>query len=283
MTEIKDILEFEREKIIVDRIRYFWKFETPSLVKCVEEITFYYNKGDNISRVEWVLDDIRPFLHIYDSTGEQLEFYGNSDEKDKSLHAIYIDFPEKRPLISGEHRTIRLDYARIVQDKLRNATITIPLPENVTTYTYIQISKNYELKAEYGIQDNELSNRNFYVDKGISFFHIYTSAAESINTLIISVEHKIPKSLSDWYNMGLLFGGTYALFIWPFYHYNPTGITYYATFGAIIISLLIIIKGWLFSKDMDRHLEKYDASYQLLLITIFSEIVGMMMHFSIIL
>ena len=91
----KNSSESGTEEIIIDRVRHFRRFIIPSLMKCIDEITFY-NTGKELNGVKYALEYFRPSLHIFDSNGEQLEFYGAKDSRE-SGREIYIDFPKHRP------------------------------------------------------------------------------------------------------------------------------------------------------------------------------------------
>lgn len=56
----------EMGQLILDRVRHFRQFETPSSMKCIDEITFL-NNGEELSSVKYDIEYFRPFLHIFDS------------------------------------------------------------------------------------------------------------------------------------------------------------------------------------------------------------------------
>lgn len=283
----KDNSESSAEQIIIDRVRHFRQFETPSLMKCVDEITFY-NTGQELPTIKYILGTFRPSLHIFDSNGQQLEFYSSTNSEKKENREIYIDFPKQKPLSNGEFRTIKLEYVQEVKaslsDKLK---LTIPLHETASVYTFIEQCENYGLSVHYGVLDAnncKVENLNQTIVKGDSFFNIYYKAVKNNSNLylFIVLQHKITKTLSDWYNMSIIFGVISAISLPFLYHYNPYGVTGIATYAAFVISYLFIIKGWLFSKNMDKKMIKYDKRYQYLIWVIFLEITLMTIHYGII-
>lgn len=286
METLKDGSDSSTRQIVIDRVRHFRQFETPTLMKCVDELTFY-NNGEELSSVKYTLNDFLPSLHVFDSTGNQLEFYGSTDSKNKESLEINIDFPYERPLYSGEYRTIRLEYIQEAE-ALENlgAKIIIPLHEGTSIYTFIEQCEHYEFIVRYGILDKggeKVDNTNLNINRGDSFFHIYFKVTQNNNSLYLHIEHKIAKTLSGWYNMGAAFGVISFISIPILYHYNPLYIRGIATSASFVISYLFIIKGWLFSKNMDKKLEYYDSFYKILICLIFLEVIFMLLHYSIIL
>ena len=284
METLKDGSDSSTRHIVIDRVSYFRQFETPSLMKCTDELTFY-NNGEELSSVKYTLNDFLPSLHIFDSTGNQLEFYGSTDSKNKKSLEINIDFPYEKPFYSGEYRTIRLEYIQEAET-LENlgAMIIIPLHENASIYTFIEQCEHYEFIVRYGILDKGgevVDNTNLNINRGDSFFHIYFKVTQNNNSLYLHIEHKIAKTLSRWYNMGAAFGIISFISIPILYHYNPLYIRGIATSASFVISYLFIIKGWLFSKNMDKKLQDHDSFYKYLIWLIFLEVIFMLLHYSI--
>lgn len=273
----KNSSELETGQIIIDRVRYFHQFETPSSIKSIEEITFN-NKGAGVSSIEYYLGAFRPFLHIFDSNGEQLEFCGCADVENEPSYKIKIEFPKERHLDYGKCRTIRLEYVQKVKEMdVRIARIIAYWPGTANIYTFIKQCENYEFIVHYWVEDkenNELENV-LKVEKGSSFIHLYSKAIKNDCNIIINLEHKIPSSLSKWYNIGATFGIISFVSIPILYNYNPEGIKEIVGFAVLVITILIIIKGWLFSKNMDRQLKNYDLFYQALIVMIFAAILAM--------
>ena len=281
--EEKEGLKHEVVQIIIDRVRHFRKFETPSLMKCIDEITFLNNTEEEIETVTYTLDDFLPGLHIFDSTGEQLEFYGSGHSGNKVGREIDIDFPSDKPLLGGRYKTLRFEYIRETVKNAVGAKIKIPLPEHASIYTFIEQCENYEFTVSYGILDKnkeEVGNVDLKIIRGNSFFNIYFKAPEKESNLYIILDHKVAKTVLNWYKMGAIFGFISAIAIRFLYHYNPQNVVGIATASSFVISYLFIIKGWLFTKNMDRSLKKMDLLYQILICLIFLEITIMLLHYS---
>ena len=94
----------------VGRIRYFYKFETPTTISVTQEITFHNNTDDKtLSRIIFDLKYFRPFLHIYDTDRTLLEYYGISSTKEHS-NLVVIFFPRDKKIYPNEFRTISIEY-----------------------------------------------------------------------------------------------------------------------------------------------------------------------------
>lgn len=291
MTERTYDSEFAVQQITIDRVRHFRRFKTPSLIECIDEITFY-NTGGEISSVEYILDSFSPSLHIFDSNGNQLEFHGDHEDEDEDENEIgfkiRIDFPIDKAMSQGEFRTIRIEFIKEVNpETFKDVLITVPLHETASVYVFLEECDNYDFSTiHYGALDenyNLVENDNMTVYRGESFWHIASKAAKNNSGLLyIIFKHKITKTLHSWIIMGLIFGFISAFFIWRSYHFNPSNAVGIATYTGFIISYLFIIKGWLFSKNMDKKLIQYDLSYRFLISILFFEITGILVHYNII-
>ncbi len=287
MTERIYDSELAAQQITIDRVRHFRRFKTPSLMECIDEITFY-NTGREISSVEYILDSFSPSLHIFDSNGNQLEFHGDHDDENEIGFEIRIDFPVDKAMSQDEFRTIRIEYIKEVKpEALKKILMTVPLHETASVYVFLEECDNYDFSTiHYGVVDENydlVENANMTVYRGESFWHIASKAAKNNSGLLyIIFKHKITKTLHLWILMGLIFGFISAFFIWRSYHFNPSNAVGIITYTGFIISYLFIIKGWLFSKNMDKKLIQYDFSYRFLIFILFAEILGILVHYNII-
>ena len=60
---------------LLSRRRYFYKFISPTIIKVEEEYTIFNdNRVEPLTEIVLPLDRFLPFLHIYDSNEEGLEF-----------------------------------------------------------------------------------------------------------------------------------------------------------------------------------------------------------------
>lgn len=286
MTERTYDSELAEQQITIDRVRYFRRFKTPSLMECIDEITFY-NTGGEISSVEYILDSFSPSLHIFDSNDNQLEFHGDHDDENEIGFEIRIDFPVDKAMSKDEFRTIRIKYIKEVKpEALKKILMTVPLHETASVYVFLEECDNYDFSTiHYGVVDENydlVENANMTVYRGESFWHISSKAAKNNSGLLyIIFKHKIAKTLSLWIIMGLTFGLISAFFIWRSYHFNPSNALGITTYAGFTISYLFIIKGWLFSKNMDKRLIQYDFLYILLIFVLFCEITGIIVHYNI--
>lgn len=272
-------------QLIIDRVRHFRRFETPFFLKCVEEITFY-NTKEELSSVTYILDTFRPSLHIFDSNGQQLEFYGSSDREDNEGLKIKIDFPKERPISYGDFRTIRLEFVQEVNPlELKQTFTRIPLNETASFYVFLELPENYVFsRLHYGILDKnneDVENVKLAIKKGDSFLNISSKAIKNTANLYIIFEYEIRGTLSGWYNMGWFFGLISAISTPLLYLYNPKGAIGIATSAGFVISYLFIIKGWLFTKNMDKALINLDSWYRRLIWLIFLEIAALTLHYNI--
>lgn len=279
MNEIEDSSELENIQIKIDRVRHFLEFDTPSLINYTEEITFC-NLGDEISSIVFNSENFRSNLHIFDFDGTPLIFYGNGDNG----HEISIDFPNEKLFKEDEYRTITLKYqVHALEKELKSTIITVYLYKGASIYVSLKECDDYEFNIQYWLSgDNTQSENEVLINgNGIKNYNIYSKATENNdNNLYIRIVHSIPKSLSYWYILGLVLGFIIVLFNWPFYHYNPTGIRYFAIISATVISFLVVIKGWLFQKEMVKRVILYDKVFIGLILLIFIEIFLMTYHFS---
>ncbi|UUX92274.1 hypothetical protein [Methanoplanus endosymbiosus] len=98
-------------------------------------------------------------------------------------------------------------------------------------------------------------------------------------TLRITRHHKVHKRLLGWICTGLFLGITSVVII-PlglFYSYNNgflenSGL--FITYPVFVISTLVIIKGWLFLKDVDSSLEKFNWGYVFLVAILVVELIA---------
>jgi hypothetical protein len=89
--------------------------------------------------------------------------------------------------------------------------------------------------------------------------------------------------LFGWNNIGIVVGSIVVIFIPIIVAVNPSNLmnsAWVSVVSALLIfgvSILFIIKGWLFSKDMNINVLKYyDFVYQALILLIFAELIGVL-------
>ena len=223
-----------------------------------------------------------------------LEFYGVG-EKTNDNYDIRIDFSTDKPLLPGSHRTIRFVYVKEVKEPKTDEmdflskliTIKVKLYKKIDVYVFVKKCDDFDYTvhyAEFDQEDNEVE-LDARVDKGKTSVHIFSRAGRDNHVLAIYVEHKTPKStrslfgsLKAWSNVGIAIG----LLSIPIFFIigtlnvrDPNSIMIIITFAAIVISLLVIIKGWIITEKMDaKSLYLSDLAYQIIIIFIFAEILG---------
>lgn len=274
-------VEVDTEQIIIDRLRYFYHFQTPSTIKCTDEVTFH-NRGEEIQIVEYPIGSFRPFLHVFDSNGKQLEFYG---ENDKSLGKIYILFPKENPISKGEYRTIRIEYIKegIAEKKSKITFFDVPLNETASVYIFIRQCENYEFQAHYWVLDknnHSIENPDLIAGKGDTFLHIYSKANKDKGLLQIHIKHKIQKPLLMWIQLGLICGIALVLTLLILYFKEPTNIALFVPIAIVVTTILFFIKGWLFAKNMDVQFRELDRAYLIIIYLLFFEVLVMIIDFS---
>lgn len=286
--EGKDNSELNVPQIVIDRVRHFRRLETPSLMKCIDEITFH-NIGKELSSVEYILDSFRPSLHIFDSNRNQLEFHGDYEDGNEIGFEIQIDFPKDKAISKDEFKTISLEYIIEVKPSAsQTMLITVPLHETASVYVFLEHCENYDFSTiHYGALDdnyNLVENADLITDRGESFWYVVAKGAENNSSLLhIIFKHKITKALSSWIKIGIVLGCTSLPLIYILYHFHPSNIMDIIMFAGFIISFLFIIKGWLFSKNMEKSLIMYDSIYRALVLSLFAEIAGIVLHYNFIL
>lgn len=280
-------------KISIVRVRTFFEFESPSLMRTIEEITLFNETADT-KFITYYLDKYRSALHIYDSDGRVLEFRSyNIDNVDDPVfdsscgfsNLIEVIFPEGNPLRKDSYRTIKLEYiTRVRPNDLLETELYISLYKNASVYSFIKECEGYEFTVHYSLFDNDgnkLDMKNIKSKRGSSFFEIcYKLISIDDGYILVKLKHKMPDSISSWYQIGLLFGLFSSFFIALAYISEPSNINYYFILASITISFLVIIKGWVFQKKMDRDLVLYDLRYRTIVSIIILEVLFMILHCS---
>lgn len=91
----------------LSRRRFFYKFISPTIIKVEDEITIFNdNLVDPLPEIVLPLPGFLPFLHIYDSNWEELEFQGYAEEPG----FIVVYFPQSRLILPQTYRTVRMSH-----------------------------------------------------------------------------------------------------------------------------------------------------------------------------
>jgi len=270
--------------ILVDRIRVFYHFETPFIIKCTEEITFF-NAGRKIESILYDLGEFKSHLHIIDTNGEDIEFHSlraaqmndllSTYPEDQIINKKYIiiDFPKNRPLEAEDYRTIKMDYIKEISSKeipsysrfVDWGQFTIPLGNSQSTYLYSNKPKKYLCKSNFQIifDDNGIQQQfditnldeigNIILEDEDNYSQIAIMDSIKNCTLQYSFSIYLHPLQKHWFDFGAYVGyGAAVLYVFLFAINFDMGVKIGVPLGAAVIAFLTITKGWLFTQDMDR-------------------------------
>lgn len=295
----------------IERVRTFFEFENPSMMKVIEEITLF-NNGPSTPYFPYKLDKFRVCLQFFDSSGENLAFHSFQHLRPYKNYQnlISVRFPKGNPFGEKEYRLIKLEYITSVPEStLKAANISVTLIENASMYSIIKECEGYEftvyhefsfenegltaamkkLNSNTCIELNESLKKLLILDvdtnKQSSFFEMQCNSDDAINgKILIKLKHEIPKSFHNWYSLGLIFGTLTFLFI--FFGYglsssnNPSNINCYFVLASASVSFLVVLKGWVFQKKMDIGLKTYDEIYRFIIFLIIAEVLYIILRSS---
>jgi len=282
-------------EIVVERIREFWEFETLSSINVESEITFLNNTKENQTKIIFDLGQYKLFLKLFDTDGNLLEFSKNvTDIEGASPYCIEIKLPRDRLLYPGEYRTITIKYVISVRDddhveQYENSTyseLCFPLKRGTDLYIVIKSLENFEADDYIDILDEkndqiDLSVIDQLIQEGKLKFnrteHIVSLMikGQDNQTLRITHHHKVHHSLISWVHIGAWFGAVSAIVIpvsFSFLILNHCLNSLFISFPIFVITVLIVIKGWLFSKDLDSSLENMNRLYIIIVTVLIVEL-----------
>lgn len=273
-----DIIKF------IKHVSYYC-FITPQRMNMTREDTVFNPTSEDLKEIAFDFLRIPTNLHFYDSDGTCLEFYVKEPtEIDGYPYVAYVIFPKEKPVHVGEYRTI-ISKSLAAYDSLTlvGFRLQIPFPKGEEVYVYIEPCKDYELDIKYYFRNGlgmEISKLNSKIENNKSFFEIYSKAVDNNNEVInIEVRNKIPYSILTWYLLGLASGGMLSILVPILYFFDPNSIANYITFASILLSVLIIVKGWMTKFETGRQLIIYDIPYLFIIAYIVLEIIGMTIHY----
>jgi hypothetical protein len=296
------------EQIKIIRIRHFFEFDTPLILKRSEEITFC-NEGDiELTNVIYYAREFLPHLNVYDSNGEQLIFHGEINDSDEEVVGgggttdpseetstelpIIIEFPKNRGVAPTEFRTITLKYINDfgLDKNNRISFIELPVGFSQNFYLYIKRLDEYITKidsfigakkesdpndTDYFLLD-ELREHNFVSTEDTPTYFRMSSAVPIPNCnliIIISYEMTFPNVL--WFNGGVIVGmGVLMVNLVMMDSDIKNFLPCIITLGALSNTYLILTRGWIFTKNpVERILfSDYSSIYFLLILCIFIEV-----------
>jgi hypothetical protein len=265
---------FNEWAIQYERSRIFYTFLTPLKIKCTEEILLY-NSGHPVNHIIHDLVEFKEQLYIYDSNDRKLEFHSFYGLNCQNDYLIKIEFPQDRIFNTGEYRTVILQYfieyptfagnfARL-DVSLNFADITYITLEKPKEYqTTLWLFKDHDGALEFlpseGMPDNEL----LLIEESDVKLQIIGVNTPENKDLAIIISHDLHNEQKMWFTSGILFGWISSVFILSefltvlprlqdhskFLNYVPSIVP----LGVAAITSLLIIKGWMFTKDMDSTL-----------------------------
>jgi hypothetical protein len=175
------------------------------------------------------------------------------------------------------------------------------LHPTASTHIFIKSCESFRIKVKYGVITSGKINKEHQLDvhPANTFIAIRARSCSKDDAIVIILEHFIPKptlgilsfKISDndsldlfgWNNIGIVVGSIVFIFIPIIVAVNPSNLmnsAWVSVVSALLIfgvSILFIIKGWLFSKDMNINVLKYyDFVYQALILLIFAELIGVL-------
>lgn len=266
---------YGEQSIVIKKVRNFLEFETPVFLRVKMEVSFL-NEGETTPIYIQYFPYTFYGLHILDSDGKFLEFSGNEkDDQSNSENEITVYFPKDKPIYQNDYRTITFDYIYYnpqLEDlpKMRTMEIFFTLFKGARTYIFIKQCKEYDFEADVFGYDNQTGSIIGYslIDgpKRLSNFFEFSveSSDESLDnpiSILVLFSHRIPKSLIYWYYMGAYFGVSVVFLLPIAYHFDSSFRELWIVTASSCISVLVIIKGWIFQKNMDRHLKRFDSIY----------------------
>jgi hypothetical protein len=234
-------------------------------------------------------------------------YYKNEDNKqfsdDNAGFQILIDFPKERLLLKSEFRTIiltdKIDYP--ITSPGLPISIDVPFDEASHTYLYINKLPQYTAKIDkifYSRKDiNAESNRpNFfelekseekeYLDhfEATSYYCIWSSVPITDCNIFVVIEYKLKGKDWSWFYSGILFGiSALALNLHLMINNLHGSLVQIVSVSTIAITYLVVIKGWVFMKDIDDVVGlipvdipfkiRFSYVYLLLILLIFVELI----------
>jgi len=275
-------------KTKIERVRYLFRFERLSSYTAISEITFANEGNECINIIKYDLGEYKPFLKITDTNGDFLEFSKAQEagQEGCSDYLINIYLSKDRELKPQCRRTITFQNFSPSSNnnegsKYENAKYVVfhfEMADQVNSYVIIESAEYFDFDDVVDIVDQdgveleeyelkEIVKESVLIGhKGGRRAYLSFKGDTSKRTLRIVHSHFVPNRLSNWIKVGLYFGvlsaislpiGIYYSFINGFLNYSGIFVTY----PIFVITILVIIKGWLFLKDLDSQLEAYNKMY----------------------
>jgi len=308
--DIPKVEYIEPDNVTITRFRNYFEFETPQRVNRTEEVTLF-NCGAKASSLLFLVNEFKPHLRIFDSTGEELQFHGlpqkitGSEEDLRILNEKYgpykvvIDFPQDKPIESNCFRTFTLkSQTEIPVSPGKVSGLEVSLGNAEHTYTYVKKLEQYEMRIVAIVQTDtdqryslgvngedtgsyEISGVKFEVSETETYYSIIARGRKEDWKISLLIEYVLHRENRLWFNTGIClasmtFFGNLLLLYW-----NPEQcLTMLTAVNGIIITYLLITKGWLFESNLDKTVGlnifnryfQYTRVYVIFIVLLFIEI-----------
>jgi len=298
----------DQEQIKVIRIRHFFEFDTPLILKRAEEITFCNDSDIELKNIIYNAREFLPHLNVYDSNGEQLIFHGDPDDCESVINEgsnvndeageiraefpIIIEFPKDHGVAPTEFRTITLKYINdfgLDWDK-KLSFIELPMGLSQNFYLYIkrldeyvtEISPFIESKkedepneSEYFLLDDMREHNFVFIEDTPTYFRLSSAVPIPNCNLIISISYEMTFENVLWFNGGIAIGlGSFITNLFMIVSDAKTFLACIITLGALSNTYLILTRGWIFTKNPVEKvlIIPYTSIYFLLILSIFLEV-----------
>jgi hypothetical protein len=247
-----------------ERYRGFITFLSPKKIKVIEEILLFNNGYD----VKYLVYDISGYLqqlYVYDSDERKLEFHKFSD-RGSNKYLIKIEFPNERLLKFQEYRTIALHYYIEVPSESRyRGALSVPLDIADSLYIHFEKPKEYNTAFLFFKRDsyNDISFLNesdIELDKDETQFKVQIRGKniERSKFLDIIFIPELREEQENWFKIGIVIGETSSILILfeliqliKLNNVSIQDISIIIPLGVSAITSMTVIKGWIFTKDMD--------------------------------
>lgn len=263
------------------RTRIFIEIDRISVLKVRDERTFFNPNDDNVDTFSFDLCSFKPQLMISDRNGHLLEYYGNFFCDDTIIetvlpeHNIYVKFSESSILKPGEIATISFHYTLELEDLMPESMTYVSFPIGTSDHTYVHFKKplDYNLKIEEVLfcnQSNETCYRikaphnesNLIIIENEQYFNVELKKPLHGYQIELGIAHNLDSSDTLWIYSGLLIG-VMCLILNMLLALNNLKENYEEIIGLSTFagSYLLIVKGWLFSSDIDYAIKFFRSPF----------------------
>lgn len=269
------------------RIRHFFDFKSTGVADHTEEITFY-NLSEETNTLYYYEPEFKHYLNIYDFNGQQLQFHGifndyfsynnditgengdsvlpdNTNIDDDAAFEILIDFPKERPLLKNMFRTITLrDKVAYPLEKPEFSTkVDVPFDRAEHTYVYIKKIQGYKADILKAFVPNDNNKDYFELEEAEekeylghfetpSYYCVYSFQPVKGCNLVTFIEYTLKGKDWAWFYSGLVLGiFAFSINLWILFNHLQGSLTQIVPISTIVITYLVVMKGWVFMKDID--------------------------------